>query len=344
MMDRAFEFDQLALDAVLVGRLTRDYLLPYGHTPRIDSLGGNLVYAAGGLQLWGGQVGLAAKVSTQYPLEWLKRFESAGCDLSGIKVAEGESDERFFVAYSSPEHAHYENPLPYFAERQLPFPLELLNYNPQANRTCSRFEYKPFSIHVNDLPKRYLEVNSAHICPIDYISHKILPSLLRGGTVQTLTMRASSCYMDLSFWEEIRSLISDLTAFSFTEEQGLHLFQGRSLDIWEIIEAVAAYGPEYILVNMQDGSTRVLDKFKKKRWIIPGYPVKVVDPTGSLDAFDGGFLLNYRKDYDVVEGVLHAVISMGFAQEGSGPAFLLESFPSLKAARLDALRQRVMAA
>jgi hypothetical protein len=55
-------------------------------------------------------------------------------------------------------------------------------------------------------------------------------------------------------------------------------------------------------------------------------------------------LLNYRKDYDVVEGALHAVISMGFAQEGSGPAFLLESFPSLKAARLDALRQRVMAA
>jgi sugar/nucleoside kinase (ribokinase family) len=95
---------------------------------------------------------------------------------------------------------------------------------------------------------------------------------------------------------------------------------------------------------MKDGSTRVLDKYQKKRWIIPAYPVKVVDPTGSLDAFDGGFLLNYRQNYDVVEGALHAVISMGFAQEGSGPAFLLESLPDLKNARLEALRSRVMAA
>ena len=344
MMDRAFEYDQLALDAVLLGRLTRDYLLPYGRAPKLDTLGGNLVYAAGGLLLWGGRVGLVAKISRQFPLEWLQRFERAGCDLSGVRVVDEESDERFFVAYTSPEKAHYENPLPYFAERQLPFPHELLNFNSLEKRTCSRFEYKPYSFHVNDLPRSYLEVNSVHICPIDYISHKILPSLLRAGMVQTLTMRATSCYMDLSFWEEIRGLVSDLTAFSFSEDQGLRLFQGRSLDVWEIMEALAAYGPEYVLVNMKDGSTRVLDKFKKKRWIIPGYPVKAVDPTGCLDAFDGGFLLNYRQDYDVVEGALHAVISMGFAQEGSGPAFLLESLPSLKAARLEALRPRVMAA
>jgi hypothetical protein len=344
MMDRISEFDHLPLDAVLIGRLTRDYLLPYGRPPKLDTLGGNLVYAAGGLLLWEGRVGLAAKVSRQYPLEWLERYERAGCDLLGVKVADAESDERFFVAYTNSENAHYENPLPYFAERQLPFPLELLNYNPLEKRSCSRFEYKPYSFHVNDLPKSYLEANSAHICPIDYISHKILPSLLRAGMVQTLTMRATSCYMDLSFWEEISALVSDLTAFSLTEDQGLRLFQGRSLDLWEIMDALAAYGPEYVLVNMKDGSTRVLEKYRKKRWIIPGYPVRMVDPTGSLDAFDGGFLLNYRKDYDVVEGALHAVISMGFAQEGSGPVFLLEGLPSLKAARLEALRPRVMAA
>lgn len=343
-MDKSFEFDQVPLEAVLVGRLTRDYLLPYNRPPRLDTLGGNLVYATGGLLLWGGCVGLAAKVSARYPLEWLERFERAGCELSGVRIVDDASDERFFVAYSSPENAHYENPLPYFAERQLPFPIELLKYNPLINRSCSRFEYKPYSFHVTDLPKSYLEVNSAHICPIDFISHKILPSLLKGGMVQTLTMRAASCYMDLSFWEEIRALISDLTSFSFSEEQGLRLFQGRSLDIWEIMEALAAYGPEYVLVNMKDGSTRVFDKYRKKRWIIPAYPVKVGDPTGALDAFDGGFLLNYRQDYDVVEGALHAVISMGFAQEGSGPAFLLESLPGLKTARLDALRSRVMVA
>lgn len=338
------DFVQEPPDAVLIGRLTRDYLLPYSRAPKLDFLGGNLAYAAAGLLLWGGRIGMAAKISKDYPKEWLQAFEKAGCDLGGIKTIEEESEERFFVAYDSQQKAHYENPLPFFAERQLSFPLELLNYSPRAERTCSRFEYKPYSFHVNDLPKRYLELNSAHICPIDFISHKILPSLLKGGLVQTLTMRAASCYMDLSFWEEIRSLVSDLTAFSFTEEQGLRLFQGRSLDLWEIMDAIAAYGPECVMVNMKDGSTRILEKISQKRWIIPEYPVKTVDPTGCMHAYDGGFLLNYRQNYDVLEAALHAVISMGFAKEGSGPLYLLDALSGLQTARLDALRPRVMAA
>ncbi|MEA4811522.1 MAG: carbohydrate kinase family protein [Anaerolineaceae bacterium] len=333
-----------SLQAVLVGRLTRDYLLPYNGPAKLDILGGNLAYAAAGLLLWGGNAGLASRVSSAFPLERIKRFQQEGCDLSGIKVVDQAMEERFFTAYSGSESPHFENPLPYFAERQLPFPLELLNYDPLSGRSCSRSEYKGFSFHVNDLPRHYLDSPSAHICPIDFISHKILPSLLRSGMIQTLSMRACSCYMEPSFWEEIHSLVSDLTVFSFTENQGLRLFQGRSLDIWQIMEAIAAYGAEYIIVNMKDGSIRLFDKLQKKRWIVPAYPVKVTDPTGCLDAFDGAFLLNYRRNFDALEGTLHAVIGMSFAQEGSGPYFLLDSFTGLKEARLEALRLRIMAA
>ena len=63
-----------------------------------------------------------------------------------------------------------------------------------------------------------------------------------------------------------------------------------------------------------------------------------------LDAFDGGFLLNYRKDYDPLEGALCGQISAAVASEGSGPYFLLDTLPVLLQARLDTLRQQVIMA
>ena len=65
-----------------------------------------------------------------------------------------------------------------------------------------------------------------------------------------MTMRACNCYMDPIFWEEIRALITDVTAFMMmTDIQALKLFQGRSADLWEIAGILAGYGPEYILIN-----------------------------------------------------------------------------------------------
>lgn len=63
-----------------------------------------------------------------------------------------------------------------------------------------------------------------------------------------------------------------------------------------------------------------------------------------LDAFDGGFLAGYRKEYDAVQAVLQGLVSASFCSEGSGPFYLLECLPGLKEARLKVLSQQVMEA
>jgi sugar/nucleoside kinase (ribokinase family) len=89
------------LDAVLVGRLQREYLLPYNRPPRLNVLGGNLAYAAGALALWGGRAGLLTRVDSNFPHAWLIPFSKVGFDLTGVRTGDEKIDDRRFVAYSA---------------------------------------------------------------------------------------------------------------------------------------------------------------------------------------------------------------------------------------------------
>lgn len=329
-------------DAIIIGRLQREYILPGSGPARLNKLGGNLAYTAAGLALWGGRAGLVSRVNADFPLEWLAPLVDLGSSTEGIRVVAEPIQHDFFVAYSDAKVPHYENPLTYFAERKLPFPRELLGYEP-ASRYCSKVDYQAFSFRVTDLPRSFLEAPAAHICPIDFVSHKILPSSLGVGLVQTLTMRATSCYMDPIYWEDIRGLISDLTCFMLSDTQALKLFQGRSVDLWEIARVLGGYGPEYILINTADGAAWLYDRVQNKRWIIPAYGSRTVDPTGGLNAFDGGFLHNYRVRYDSLQAALCGQVSASLTLEGSGPFYALDCLQGLREARLEVLAQQVMA-
>lgn len=331
------------LNAVFGGRLQRDFILPFEGKPQLNVLGGNLPYAAAGYALWGGKAGLVARVNRDFPQAWLDQLRQAGIDTGGIRTVDEPLDDRRCIVYLDPLTPRMDNPLTYFAERKIPFPRELMGYETAEPRFCSKVEYEPFSLHVNDVPHSYLDAPAAHICPIDFMSHKLMPSLLKTGLIEILTMRSTTCYMDPTYWEDIRALITDLTVFMTTEAEAKRLFQGRSVDVWEIAVALAGYGPEIIVVNMPDGSAWVYSRLQAKRWIVPAYPTRVVDPTGMLDAFDGAFLFAYRQDFDPVEAALCGSITAALCMEGSGPFYIFDTLPGLKEARLEALRPRVKA-
>ncbi len=83
------------LDAVLIGRLQRDYLLPFERPAQVDILGGALPYA----RLRHGDVGAVrqawlACINADYPLDWLLRFQELGHDLQGIKTVDEPIDAR----------------------------------------------------------------------------------------------------------------------------------------------------------------------------------------------------------------------------------------------------------
>ncbi len=335
------EFPDDYLRFVIAGCLNRDYVLPVSGPPQINVLGGNLPYAAVGLELWGGQAGLIARIGAGFPTGWLERFHELGFDLGGIKQLEGEMDNRRFLAHNDDETTYTDNAIQHFAERGLTFPPSLLGYQTQQVNISSRTTPLRQSIQISDVPEAYLEASAVHICPIDYLSHVILPSVFRQGQTTTITLSPAPGYMTPSFWEEIPGMLSDLTALITTETEMRSLFQGRSTDLWEMAVTLGGFGTEFIIIQTDHDGYYLYDGVSGKRWIIPNYQSIVVDPTGKADAFAGGFLAGYRENYDPLEAALKGAIAASLVIEGSGVFYALDVMPGLIHARLDALRELV---
>jgi sugar/nucleoside kinase (ribokinase family) len=147
--------------------------------------------------------------------------------------------------------------------------------------------------------------------------------------------------MSPSFWEEIPQLLSGLTAFITRETEIRTLFQGRLTDVWEMAGVLGGFGPEFILIQMPSMGIYLYDRVNERRWVVPNYPVRMVDPTGGRDAFAGGFLAGYRQYYDPLEAALHGNISASLVVEGSGVFYALKAMPGLMDIRLTALRELV---
>ena len=87
-------------DYVIAGQLTREYLLPPLGSALLDTPGGNLLYAAGGLAAWTKEIGLLGRVDEDYPQEWLPELEKRGFDIGGINRLPQKTDMRSFIAYT----------------------------------------------------------------------------------------------------------------------------------------------------------------------------------------------------------------------------------------------------
>jgi sugar/nucleoside kinase (ribokinase family) len=136
-------------------------------------------------------------------------------------------------------------------------------------------------------------------------------------------------------------LLTGITAFLPNENKLRGMFQGRSSDLWEMMEAISGYGCEIVVVKRGERGQYLYDTLSKARYIIPAYPAKVIDPTGAGDAYCGGFLAGYRRDYDPLQAGLAGNVSASFCVEGSGPFFTMEAMPRLAEARRVALKDMV---
>jgi sugar/nucleoside kinase (ribokinase family) len=325
---------------IFVGQLTRDYLLPPIGQPRIDSPGGSLLYAAGGFGVWGKHPGLVGRVGEAYPRRWLKDLEQHGWDVTGIRIQPGALDQRNFLAYSENFELSRTNPVSQFSKRGVPFPKALLGYRPRTDSKPGHGKPDPASPLISDVPSDYLDASALHLCPLELAAHQQFLDSLRGA-MRILTLDPSAAVMTPAFQREVRGLVHGLTAFCPSLEEIKSLFWGQTHDLWEMAAAIGEYGCEYVVIKCGERGQLLYDAGNRRRWQIPAYPARLADPTGVGDAFCGGFLAGYRRDYDPLEGVLYGNVSASLAIEGSGPFHSLDVTPGLAEARLEALRGMV---
>jgi sugar/nucleoside kinase (ribokinase family) len=328
---------------LIAGKITRDTVVLPSDQVLLDVPGGNVLYAAVGVAIWEPQPppAVVARVGEDYPREWLDQFARRGLDTRGVQVLAQPVDVRSFIAYASRNVRSKEDPVAHFARLGLPFPKDLLGYRVQDSYLDSRTQLMPTSLRQGDIPGDFLDAGVAHLCPVDYLTHSLLPAVLRQAEFTTVTLDPSPGYMNPTFWDDVPALLTGLTAFLPSEEEMRSLFQGRSTDLWEMAEALAAYGCEIIIIKRGEGGQMLYDAATRTRWEVTAYPSRMVDPSGAGDAFGGGFLAGYRRSYDALEAVLFGNISASLVVEGTGPFYALDALPGLAQARLEALRQAV---
>ena len=326
---------------VIAGQLRREYLLPPEGQPLLDVPGGNLLYAAAGARIWSDKIGLLSRVGEDYPQDWLKQFANRGFDTSGIRILAEGMDLRSFRAYMDVSTSQTSNPVAHFVRLGLPFPKSLLGFQPRNEQQDSRSRTAPDSLRITDIPKQYLDVKAVHICPTDYVSHTQLLPAFRQANVVTTSLDPSPGYMLPVFLEDVRSLVNGLTAFMPSEDEIRSLFWGRTNNLWEMIEAVGSWGVEFVIIKRGGLGQMVYDATNHRRYEVPAYPARIIDPTGGGDAFCGGFIVGYSESYDPVRAALYGNVSASLTLEGSGAFFALDALTGLAQARLETLKEIV---
>lgn len=320
---------------VVIGKLTREFLLPAVGQPRLDVAGGSLIYAAGGLGVWETGVGLVGRVGNDYPRAWLNDVKSHGFDTSGIRVQAQNLDVREFIAYNESFEANRVNPVSHFARRQMTVPKSLLGYQPDKKQD------EALNLTVRDIPDDYLTARAAYLCPMDLVTQTQLIAGLKRGHVHSFILDPSSATMTPTSRRELPALLNGVTAFLPSEEEMRNLFQAETHDLWEMAEAISLYGCEIVVIKRGTQGQLLYVADTKQKWEVLPYPARIEDPTGAGDAFGGGFVAGYCKDYDPLAGVLYGNISASLMLEGSGALYPMEVMPGLAEARLGALRDMV---
>jgi len=320
---------------VVIGKLTREFLLPVVGQPRLDMAGGSLLYAAAGLGIWESGVGLVGRVGDDYPREWLDDVRSRGFDTGGIRVLPQNLDVREFIAYNESLEANRVNPVSHFARRQMTVPKSLLGYQQDKKPD------EALRLTVRDIPDDYLTARAAYICPMDLITQTQLIAGLKRGSVHSFILDPSPATMTPTSRRELPALLNGVSAFLPSEEELRNLFQAETHDLWEMAEAVSLYGCEYVVIKRGAHGQLLYDAGSKRKWEIPAYPSRVEDITGVGNAFGGGLVSGLCKDYDPLEGVLRGNVSASLMMEGPGAFHPLDVMPGLADARLNALRDMV---
>ena len=326
---------------VVAGSIRRQYILPPSGAPLLDAPGGSALYACGGLLTWSSEVGLLARVGEDYPRTWLRDLGARGIDTSGVEILPNSIDLRDFIAYDAEYDVSRGSPVSQFARRQLPFPKALLGYQPPADPQEDLRRPESLSPTVSEVPGYYRDARAVHLCPLDFVSHHQLATSFKAFGVTTVTLDPAAGYMVPAFLQDLRVVLSSLTAFLPSEGKLRSLFWGQTNDLWEMLESIGSYGCEVVVVKRGPLGQAVYDVKGRHRWEIPAYPARPVDPTGAGDAFSGGFLAGYKRTYDPLEAALHGNVSASLKIEGTGAFYALGVLEGLAEARLDSLRDLV---
>jgi sugar/nucleoside kinase (ribokinase family) len=333
--------DPYFIDTVFLGCLSRETIINRKKETFIDHPGGNLLYSSFAHKLWGKNSGLLSRVGMEFSESWIGQIASQGFNTSGITRTDQERDHREFYFVDQSGEILADNPQKYFMDLDQPFPKNLLGYRKNGSKLDSRRTCGEFSLKPDDIPDDYFDCHNLALCPLDFISHSLIPVEFRTRNSTRIFFHAGDGYMHSSFFTEIPALVCGAELFFTNEKNAKALFVGKCAGIWEMLEFLSSFNIETSIIYKPDEGFYIYIQNGARKVFLPDYPVETIDPVGAEDAFFGGYVAGYLKHFDPVAAAATGSISASIKREGSTAAYLLDALPELAAWRFDTLISKV---
>lgn len=272
--------------------------------------GGNAIYSALGIAIWGETPHVVAPIGPQYPVELL----AGRVDMSRCRVQ--EHTLRDWGIYEDDGSRHF-----------------LFR-----NHTKDWLLYSPTVEDTDGLGCAYV-----HLAPMPWRLQIEMAERLRAAGARVIGVDLDDRYLDEMSRGDLLHMLSVVDLFLPSKQDAEALFpRMASLDA---LRALRQMAPNTSLIAIKQGADGVVAHAAGEHDYIavPAVTELVVDTTGAGDAFAGGALAGYALTGTPLGAMLHGSVAGSFAVASSGPGALVDAPLEEAQRRLERLAGRVEA-
>lgn len=266
--------------------------------------GGNSVYAALGMAVWGERPGLLAVYGPDYPVEAL----CGRVDLTPSRTH--RATLRNWGLYEDD------------GSRTFLFRRDTRNW----------LEFCPEASDLGVEP-----IGACHIAPLPWARQAGMVVAARDRGAGPITVDPDDRYITELSSTDLISLLRAVDAFLPSRQDAEGLFPGVCPR--DALRRLRALSPNTGVIGIKLGSEGVIihPAGAREFLTLPSAAANVVDATGAGDAFCGGFLVGYARTGNAATAALMGSVSASFAVEGFGTSGLSSAAQAQAEARVAAL-------
>ncbi|MCV7013834.1 carbohydrate kinase family protein, partial [Mycolicibacterium madagascariense] len=253
-----------------IGNLTIDEAVS-ATGERVESIGGDALYAALGARFVGGRAALLAPLGVDAPEELLTAIRSTGSDPAALP------------------------------RRDLPLVRNVVRYDADGGRTWELVHgeehFEALSVHPGDVGADVLASAGVLLSAMALHAQLALSAWLRPRTSATLFFDPQEDYV-AGHERELREAVAACDVFLPSEVEAVAL-AGTS-DLRGAIAGFLALGPRVVVVKRAAAGCLVATSAHPEPVPVPADVVTPVDSTGAGDAFCGGFAAEHLRSGDPI--------------------------------------------
>ena len=299
-MSRAqfFAFGNISIDDLVFADGTTMWCVP----------GGNSIYSALGIAVWGERPQVTAPIGPEYPVAKLgERIDLSQCRPIELTL-------RNWGLYEEDGTRHFTF----------------------RSRTRNWVDFCPMVSDLDEGPYAF-----CHLAPLPWDLHLQFAIALRAKGASIISIDPDDRRLHEVPLSEVAWLLTLVDVFMPSRQDAAALFPGSTpIDALRALRELAPDTPVIIIKCGADGA--IAHQSQASDYLsAPSAAERAVDETGAGDAFCGGALVGFSRKLALADALTRAVVSASFAVDAVGPAALASASREVAEQRASRVSERI---